>query len=185
MANTSTFSKMSKTKQKALVEDAIGEGSTKKTCRDLAGQYGTSKSTISRIIKNEIPDVVAKADADRTQAIIDTYVGRLEKKILYCETMADSVDEELRQGRTDGKYDLSDVGRALAMSRMMHDAIKSLREVVMDILKIQGNIRESNEIRYNPTLILQQIVQLVQVSDSKEDMIARLKQLKCADPISD
>ena len=178
MANTSTFSKMTKKKQKALVEDAIGEGKTRKTCREIAAQYGTTPSTVSRIIRNEIPEAVAKADADKTQAIIDTYIGRLESKIVYCETMADSVDEELRQGRTDGKYDLSDVGRALALSRMMHDAIKSLREVVMDIMKIQGNIRETAEIQYSPTLILSEIVQLVQISDSKEDMIARLKQLR-------
>lgn len=176
MANAYTIDKLDPKTKKALVKDILSGIPDKK----IADNYGLAKNCIARYRESKLFKAVAEVWAEQKMDIAQGYEAKFENIAKRLNKVLDAIDKELDQRGT-GEYDLSDPDRAIYYVKMLNDTSRTLQANIKELAQIQGAIKETVTIQNNPTLILAQIGQVVQQASGKEDIIARLKQLRRAD----
>jgi len=79
----------------------------------------------------------------------------------------------LRQGREDGKYNLKNIDRALALSKILNDTSKSMQGNLQVWAQITGNMKEAAEAQNRPAIILAKIQQVIQEAGVDNAIIIR------------
>lgn len=176
MANAWTIDKLPGKTKKALVKDILAGVPDKK----IADNYGLAKNCIARYRESKLFKAVAEVWSEQKQDVAQSYEAKFENIATRLNKVLDAIERELDRRGT-GEYDLSDPERASYYVKMLNDTSKTLQANIKELATIQGLIKETVNIQNNPTVILAQIGQVVQQASGKEDIIARLKQLRRAD----
>ena len=171
MANAWTIDKLDPKTKKALVKDILSGIPT----NQIAKNYAIDVACVHRYKTSKLFQAVADVWAETKQDVADGYEEQLSSIATRLNKVLDAIERELAD--RNGDYDLSDAPRAFPYVKMLNDTAKTLQQNILTLAKIQGDIRETVEITNRPTLILAQISQLIQNSDTKEDMLEQLRHI--------
>jgi predicted transcriptional regulator len=86
------------------IETRIIEGDS---LRDIAGQFGVSKSALQRYVTTRFVELAAKAIEERDLDHGDRILERVERVLVKTEKLVDAADEWLTDPNDPTKYDLS------------------------------------------------------------------------------
>lgn len=176
MANAYTIDKLDAKTKKALVKDILAGLPDNR----IADNYGLAKNCITRYKSSKLFQAVAEVWAEQKQGVAEGYAEKFETVATRLNKVLDAIDKELAD--PNGDYDLSDPKRAKAYVKMLNETSKTLQANIKDLARIQGAIKDTISIQNSSTVILNQIGQVIQqTSGSKEEIIARLKQLRRAE----
>lgn len=171
MANAYTIDKLDPKTKKALVKDILSGLPDNK----IADNYGLPKNCVTRYKANKFFKAIAEVWAEQKQDVAEGYEEQLSAIAARLNKALNAIDKELSD--RNGDYDLSNAERAYPYIKMLNDTSKTLQNNIMTLAKITGDMREVVEINSRPTLILAQISQLIQESDTKEDMLEQLRHI--------
>lgn len=164
----------------AGIDQAISAGISNK---QVAKRFDATSGQIKLYRENEYPKHVANAVLDRDKNALDTIIMRMNGGISKIEKITDACDRYLTDA--DGNYDLSNPKKAAPYVKMLIEAVKVLSPSLKDMANIMGAAKEKAEIENNPVLILAQIGQVIQSSQTREEMIANIRRLAQDNQIRD
>jgi hypothetical protein len=171
MANAYTIDKLDPKTKKALVKDILSGLPDNR----IADNYGLPKNCITRYKTDKLFQAVAEVWAETKQDVAEGYEEQLSTIATRLNKALNAIDKELSD--RNGDYDLSNAERSYPYIKMLNDTSKTLQQNILTLAKITGDMKEVVEINSRPTLILAQISQLIQNSETKEDMLDRLRHI--------
>ena len=157
---------------KAMQERIVNDLKNGVCEKDISEYCGLARSCINRFKHDLIKRAADDFFKERREMAVD-YATQIESNITRLNKMLETVDEELRQGREDGKYNLKNIDRALALSKILNDTSKSMQGNLQVWAQITGNMKEAAEAQNRPAIILAKIQQIIQEAGVDNAIIIR------------
>ena len=162
MANAYTIDKLDPKTKKALVKDILSGLPDNK----IADNYGLPKNCVTRYKNDKLVQAVAEVWAEQKKESASEYAEQFSAIATRLNKALDAIDKELTD--SNGDYDLSNAERAYPYIKMLNDTSRSLQNNIMGLAKITGDMKEIAETNSRPTLIVTQIIQIIQTLDIKD-----------------
>ena len=170
MANAWTIDKLPEdTKTKVIDDIRRGLPSSR-----IAENYGVPENCVTRYRDEIIIPNMADEIAKNRKEDVDAVIEELTKHKADMVEVLDALKKATKNKKT-GEYDFSDPRRAKTYVELLNKTAQTVLAYLTMIAKITGDMKDVVEITYRPTIIYEQIAQLIETSESKEDMIARLR----------
>ena len=140
----------------------------------IATKYDVPEKCLREYNKKRILPNMAEEIAKNRQEDVAVFIDEINQHKAEMVDVLNALKKAVLNKKT-GEYDFSDPRRAKTYVELLNKTAQTVLAYLTMLAKITGDMKDVVEITYRPTIILEQIAQLIETSESKEDMIARLR----------